>query len=300
MSRVLVTGATGFVGRHTLGGLAERGYDVHAVTSREPPGNGVTWHRADLLEPAQAARVVADAQPTHLLHLAWYTEPGDYWHSPLNERWVEASVGLLREFAAVGGQRAVVAGTCAEYDWSQPRLAEDETPLRPASVYGAAKWALHEQAGELARDEGLALAWGRLFFLYGPHEHPDRLVPSVARALLRGEAAETTDGAQLRDFMFAPDAADALAALVDSDFAGAVNVASGVAVSVREVVERLGRATGHPELVRLGAIARSGDDPPALVADVSVLRERVGWEPRVGLAEGIERTVAWWRERLAA
>jgi len=301
VNRVLVTGATGFIGRHALAPLGERGFELHAVTSGEPATDAqARWHRADLLDPADRARIAREAGASHLLHLAWYTQPGDYWESGHNDRWVEASLALLEEFRTAGGRRAVIAGSCAEYEWSRPRLSEATTPLRPATRYGRAKDHLRAGAEELGRREGLEVVWGRLFFLYGPGEHPQRLVPSVTRALLAGEPARTTDGSQRRDFLFAPEAADAFAALVDSEFSGAVNVASGESVSVRDVVELIGRATGRRELIELGAIPRPLDDPPELVADTSLLRERVGWRPRVGLAEGIERTVAWWRERLGA
>ena len=112
MSRILLTGATGFIGRHVLPRLKG---EVHAVTTRPPPaGDSVRWHRADLLSSAE---IVAEVRPEVLVHLAWYVEPGRYWTAPENIQWVEASLALLRAFAGAGGRRAVVAGTSAEYDW---------------------------------------------------------------------------------------------------------------------------------------------------------------------------------------
>jgi nucleoside-diphosphate-sugar epimerase len=297
--RVLVTGASGLIGRHALAALRDRGYEVVAVSrTGGPRDDGVRWERADLLDARDRDRVIAAAGATRLLHLAWVTEPGAYRTSPDNERWVAASLDLLGRFAAADGRRAVVAGSCAEYDWSQPRLSESQTPLRPATAYGRAKHELHESAAELAREYGLTLGWARLFFLYGPGEHPDRLVASVTRALLASEPIATTDGLQRRDFLFAPDASDALAALLDSGAEGAVNVASGESVSVREIMESIGSVTGRPELIRFGAIARDPSDPPELVADVGRLRREVAWRPRVPLPDGIEATVRWWRHRL--
>lgn len=300
MSRVLVTGATGFIGRPAVAALAERGHEVVAVTRLEDPGpapDRVRWERADLLTAGESARVVAEAGTTHLLHLAWVTEPGAYWTSPSNERWLDASLELLRAFADGGGRRAVVAGTCAEYDWSAPLLSEQTTPLEPATPYGRAKNRLRKAASEIARKRGLGFAWGRLFFLYGPGERPERLVPSVTRALLAGDPVETTDGAQRRDFLFAPEAADALVTLLDSGFAGSVNVGSGEATPVRTILESIGRATGAPDLIRLGARPQNPGEPPELVADVTRLRDEINWRPRVALDEGIERTVSWWRDR---
>jgi nucleoside-diphosphate-sugar epimerase len=298
VTRALVTGASGFVGRHALRPLADRGFDVHAVTSREPPAeleDLAVWHRADLLEPGAAEAVIDAARPTHLLHLAWYAEHGEYWTSLENVRWVEASLRLLRRFAATGGERAVVAGTCAEYDWSRSPLSEADTPLAPATLYGAAKHGLHVVAAALAARAGFELAWGRIFFLYGPNEDPRRLVASVARSLARGEPAPASHGRQLRDFLHVADVADAFCALVASRVTGAVNVAAGTSVAIREVVELLGELSGRPELLELGALPARPGDPDDLSADVGRLRDGVGWRPGRSLEDGLRETLEWWR-----
>jgi nucleoside-diphosphate-sugar epimerase len=245
------------------------------------------------------AAVVERVRPERLMHLAWCTEHGRYWTSLENLDWVGATLALVRAFAAAGGRRVVVAGTCAEYDWSvgDGTFSEDAA-TGPATLYGAAKHGTHavlEQAGEL----GVELAWGRVFFLYGPGEDRRRLVASVASALLSGERAPTGDGTQTRDFMHVADVAAAFAALLDSPVEGAVNIASGEARRLRDVIDAVGTAAGHPELVDIGALPARPGDPPRLLADVSRLRDDVGFRPRVSLEEGIEATVAWWRDRLA-
>jgi nucleoside-diphosphate-sugar epimerase len=280
VSRVLVTGATGFIGSHALRALEERGHDVHAAAG-------------DLLDAGAAEQVIRSAEATHLLHLAWYAVPGKFWTAPENEAWVEATLRLLRAFYAAGGQRAVGAGTCAEYDWSgDGLLSETRTPLRPATLYGQAKARTFEAGAALGE-----LAWGRAFFLYGPGEHPDRLVSSVASRLLAGEEAPTSEGTQVRDFMHVADVAGAFTALLDSGVTGAVNIGSGVAVTVREVVDEVGRAAGRPELLRPGSLPLREGEPPRLVAEVRRLRDEVGFRPRFDLESGIKDTVDHWRKR---
>jgi nucleoside-diphosphate-sugar epimerase len=295
VSRVLLTGATGFVGRHALTALADAGHEVHAVARRRgPDAPGVIWHEADLLAGCE---LVAEVEPEILVHLAWYAEHGKFWSSVENVRWVEASLALLRTFAAAGGRRAVMAGSCAEYEWSR-EIYPESAPLRPATLYGAAKHGLHVVACAFCRQADIELAWGRVFFLYGPFEAPGRLVPSLVLPLLRGEPVPMTEGTQRRDFLHSADAGAAFAALADSRVTGAVNVASGEGLELRELAREIARRAGGEELLRIGARPMPEGDPPALLADVRRLREEVGWCPRVELAEGLDGVIAWWRERL--
>jgi nucleoside-diphosphate-sugar epimerase len=301
--RVLVTGATGFIGRHALAPLLERGLEVHAVTSRDaPPPQApadVSWHRADLLEPGTHDALLEAAAPTHLLHLAWYAEHGRFWTSTENLRWSAATISLVQAFAERGGRRAVLAGSCAEYRWGEPGpCVESVTPLEPATLYGTAKNATRAVLQAAAGELGIELAWGRVFFLYGPGEAPGRLVASVIRALLAGERAPTSDGRQVRDFLHVADVAGAFAALLDSPVTGPVNIGSGDARPLLDVITAIGAATGRPDLLDVGALAPRAGDPEELVADIARLRDEVGFVPAIGLDEGIERTVDWWRHGL--
>jgi nucleoside-diphosphate-sugar epimerase len=299
--RVLVTGATGFIGRHTVDALLAAGHDVHAVTSRGGGSSAdATWYRADLLEPGAAAALVATVHPTHLLHLAWYAEPGKFWTSLENYRWLEASIALVRAFAERGGQRIVLAGTCAEYDWRHGFCSEHITPRRSATPYAACKNALFDTLSSLAERASFSAAWGRVFLLYGPHEAEARLVPSVITALLRDERARCTHGNQIRDFLHVADVASAFAALVTSDVRGAVNIASGIPVTIRDVVLAAAYQLGAPDRVEFGALAAPANEPPLVVGDARRIRNEVGWAPKYDLSSGIEETIGWWSRTLVA
>jgi nucleoside-diphosphate-sugar epimerase len=298
MKRVLVTGASGFIGFPSLPLLVKRGFEVHAVcrgaSGRDLPG--VQWHQADLLESSDAvATLVSKVRPTHLLHLAWITTPDRYWHSRENYLWVRASLQLLTSFIDQGGQRVVVAGTCAEYDPTDGLCTEAVTPLASTSAYTACKNALHLMMASLAVDAGIQAAWGRLFYVYGPHEHPARLVPALTRALLAKRPALCTSGLQERDYLYVDDAAAAFAALVDSAVLGPVNIGSGRAIPVREVIERVADLCEGRSLLRLGALTRKPGDPPLIVADIGRLTNEVAWRSVHDLDAGLKHTVAWWR-----
>ena len=294
-----MTGAGGFVGRHCLPLLAGAGREVHAVGRRLPsrPAAGVHWHAVDLLDARQTSALVARVRPSDLLHLAWYVAPGDYRTSEENLRWVGASLDLLRAFADAGGRRVVAAGSSLEYDWGYGRCSEGLTPLLPATLYGACKHSVQVALSAFARESGLSAAWGRIFFLFGPHEARARFVPSVVNSLLRGEEALCSHGRQIRDFMYVKDVAAALVALLQSGATGPVNVASGRPRRLAEIVRAAGDAARRPDLIRLGAVPAPEGEPAVLIADVTRLREEVGWSPAYDLARALGETVDWWRNR---
>jgi nucleoside-diphosphate-sugar epimerase len=301
--RVLITGATGFVGAHCLSlligdAVGDTSCEVHAVASRPPRPeflrNGLVWHTADLLNTQHVQSLMSNVRPTHLLHLAWcHTVPGRFWRDADNFRWVQASLALLQAFAAHGGQRAVFTGTCAEYDWNFGYCSEDVTPLRPSTIYGTCKHALQLLVQPFAEQADISMAWARLFFLYGPGEYPERLVASTIQSLRNGDVARCSSGEQIRDFLYVQDAAAALVALLQSTVCGPVNIASGQPVAVREIVHTIAEIMGHSELIQLGALPISANEPPLLVADVRRLHEEVGWKAHTNLRVGLQEEMNW-------
>jgi nucleoside-diphosphate-sugar epimerase len=190
-----------------------------------------------------------------------------------------------------------MAGTCAEYDWNYELYSEQTTPLKPATLYGVCKHALQGIVDAFCRQTGVSYAWGRIFFLYGPNEHPDRLVSSVIRSLLQGEPAHCSHGNQLRDFLHVEDVAHAFVMLLDSDMEGAVNIGQGNPTSIREVVEIIGDQLHGRQLIQLGSLPAPPLDPPSLIADTHRLKS-IGWYPKYTLKTGLEQTIAWWKTNL--
>jgi len=336
--RVLVSGAGGFIGRWSVPALLRLGYEVHAVlsgkASRDVPEQlrGAKPHFADLLDDSAIDELTREVRPTHLLHFAWIAAPGVYWNSEENFRWLAASERLLRSFRAQGGSRVMMAGTCAEYDWSRVEVCDElSSPLAKTKAatlrgagatrhdaaaaannavtatsdaaaavtrYAACKITLQAILADFGREERLSTAWGRIFFQFGPHEHPDRLVPSVIRNLLLNREAPCSHGRQIRSFLHVADVGEAFAAVLDSELEGPVNIGSDERVSLADLGDRIGRQIGRPELLRLGARPAPPGEPSLLVPEIHRLRDEARWRPRFTLNEALGDTIAWWRSRL--
>nr|WP_315190854.1 NAD(P)-dependent oxidoreductase [uncultured Albidiferax sp.] len=289
--KILLTGASGYLGRHVLAHLRQQGIDVVVLGRSLPVGfDDVPLVHCDLLDGPNLAQAVQQAGATHLLHLAWTTEYGVYWTSPLNFRWADATLRLLQAFADAGGQHVAIAGTCAEYDWAQGTLVENVSPYAPATLYGVAKDATRRMATALCAQRGVSLAWGHIFFPFGPGEAPQRMLPSLVR-VFQGQAAPFgVNIAAYRGMLPVADAASALATLLVQGCQGNFNICSGQPALIGDVVKTLARlCAADPGPVLALASARAGD-PPVLVGDTTRLRA-TGWRPQSTLEQGLAALV---------
>lgn len=281
--RVLLTGATGFIGSHVARVLLRRGHEVHCTVRASSDRRRIRDIEASLRIHAAEMDAVP-VEPDATIHLAWYTVPGKYLSAPENRDCLEASRRLLAKLRG----RAVFAGTCFEFDTQLGRLRED-SPVKPATLYAECKDALRR---EVERRPGSA--WVRFFYQYGPWEDPRRLVPSVIRAVLRGEPADVSPGLQRRDFLHVEDVAAAVCSVAEGRIEGCVNIGSGEAPTVGEIVGKIGALGGRPELIRLGAVPYYAGEPMLIVADNAKLRS-TGWAPGFDLDRGLRQAFEWWR-----
>jgi nucleoside-diphosphate-sugar epimerase len=299
MKKILVTGGGGFIGQHTLTPLTQKGYEVHAISSRHDfLWPDVIVHHYDLLNLNSHMDLIKKVQPAHLLHAAWYTENGKFWDAIENVYWLQASLSLIETFYQCGGEKVVGLGTCAEYDWQQGICKEEKTPEIPLFLYGKMKKAVYEGGCALARQYGGSFLWTRIFFPFGPGEAEKRLVPSVINALLRGESASCTHGNQIRDFLHVSDIGEALVALLSSSLTGVINLASGVPMTIREIVYKIGLMLNREDLIDFGLMQEPSHSPPKILADVERLKQSLKWTPTVSLDERLLTTIAWWRQKI--
>ena len=296
MKVILVTGAPGFIGRHTLPYLTEEYERVHAVYNKNKLNtiSNVQWHRADILNKEDQQSLLNAVKPTHLLHLAWYAKPGGYARSFINVEWLHKSLNLIRQFRERGGERVVCAGSCFEYSWKYGNCSEFITPRKPNTIYGICKNSLQELLHYYSEQSGLSSAWGRIFYLYGPNEYSSRLVASVILSLIKGQKAKSSLGEQQKDFLHVEDVARAFVMLLNSRVEGPVNIGSGVPRQVRDVVLTIGKLMNKTDQIQLGALPTPENEPPLILADNRRLRNEVQWKPEYDLEAGLKNTIHWW------
>jgi dTDP-6-deoxy-L-talose 4-dehydrogenase (NAD+) len=269
--RILLTGATGFVGRQILSALFKAGVDLRLVLregyeSRLPQNKGLEIVRsADLFKESTDWWTAACQGVNIVIHTAWYAEPGVYMQSPKNLDCLAGTLRLAAGCSQAGVQRVVGIGSCSEYDMTTGHLLSVDTPLRPTTPYAGAKAATFLALSSLLPQQDIGFAWARLFYLYGEGEDTRRLVPYLHARLSAGEPVELTSGTQIRDYLNVTTAGSQIAALALGSETGAFNICSGQAQTVRELAEQIADEYGRRDLLRFGARADNKFDPPCVV-----------------------------------
>jgi dTDP-6-deoxy-L-talose 4-dehydrogenase (NAD+) len=292
--RVFVTGASGFIGAAVTRLLVEQGFETAALISSGKPLerlrdlDGHFVHIEGRLVDIPRLRSRLEAfRPDVCIHLAWYAEPGKYLTSPENVPVLQQSLTFLQTLIEIGCQQIVGVGTCAEYDTDVGFLREDG-PTRPATIYAACKLSMCLIGQQMAAAAGVRFAWGRLFYLYGEQEDSRRLVPALIQSLRQSKPFDATAGEQVRDYLHTTDVASALLTLVQQNAEGVYNIASGIPITMRNLMETVGEIVGAKDLIRFGAIPYRQWEPMFICGDNQKLKS-LGWSPRYTLRQGLEQ-----------
>jgi len=298
---ILVTGATGFVGSRIVRQLLAEGHEVRGThlpgeeTARLDEIEGALELLPIDLFSASGSELMRLADDIELcIHTAWHVVPGEYLSSMKNIDCIKGTVRLADSLGLSGATRFAGIGTCFEYDFATGLMSE-ETPTKADSLYAASKTAALHLCEQICRTHGMELVWPRIFYLYGPGEHPGRLVPYAIGTALKGETADFSSGTQIKDFMHVDDVASGIVSAALSVLKGPVNIGSGRETSVREIVQTIGEITGRKDFARFGARPDNPTDPEKLVANNEKL-QTTGWREKHDLRSGLEDTIQWWRQ----
>lgn len=308
-ARVLVTGASGFLGANLCRTLLEAGAAVHAAVRTTSDlfrlgdlGGRIVVHRFDLCDGEATARVIRDARPGLVFHSAAHTtRHGEWTTADVVANTVMATARLLDALAATGCERLVHVGSSLEYGPADHPHAEDEA-LRPTTLRGATKAAAAMLVLQRAKEGAAPAVVVRAFSIYGPWEPGHRLVPTAIRAAFTGEVLPLTAPGLRRDYVFVDDVCDAClrAALADGVMGEAINAGTGVQTSNEALVAEVERATGRRVNVAAGAFPARATDRGFWAADIGKARRLLGWAPAHDLARGLGKSVRWFEQHFAA
>jgi len=294
--RILVTGASGFIGSHLCFRLSQQGAEVHAVyRSRHPANPGdQQWWQADLANLAEVRKIVQKAQPQLIFHLASHVKGAPNLENvlPTFQSNLQSTVNLLT-LAAETGCRIVLTGSLAE-----PEAGNGE--ICPSAPYAAAKWASSGYARMFHALYKVPVLNTRVFMVYGPGQRDlSKLIPYVTLSLLQGKSPKLSSGERLVDWIYVSDVVNGFLALAQAfDVDGTtLDLGSGSLVSIREIVQQLALLIDSKVNVEFGALP---DRPlePTRVAKTGETFAKIGWKPEVSLQEGLESTVNWYRGAL--
>jgi len=271
MTRVLITGANGFVGRQITRSLDTKDIDLIPVVRKGKENTVSNFKNVKKIITSKDLFVEDESwweeqckDVDIVIHAAWYVETGKYQDSSKNIDCLLGSLKLAKGAAKAGVGRFLGLGTCAEYDQSQSVLTID-TPLKPLTIYAAAKASLFTILSQWLPRESVSFAWIRLFYLYGEGEDKKRLVPYVRSQILQGDFVDLTSGKQVRDFMDVIEAGKKIARISLTDQIGPINLCSGIPVTVRQFVEKIAAEYGRKDLLRFGVREDNVFDPPSVI-----------------------------------
>ena len=291
--RVLVTGATGFIGGHAVELLHHLGADVHAVARRDDPTSSfdtpITWHNADLVDHSATLAAVEAAEPEVIVHLASLVKGSrdPDLLVPMFAANTASAVHLLDAARAVGTQRVLLAGS----------LEEPESPDElAASPYALSKAAAHLYGDYYQATTGVEVVNLQIFMVYGPAQlDENKLIPYVIRSLQAGEAPSLSSGTRKVDWVYVGDVAEGIArcCAVGEQPQHPVPLGTGELATVRDVVEQLvtlADSEAEPEFGGLADRAREVEK----MANIEATREMLGWAPSVTLTDGLSATLDWY------
>jgi UDP-glucose 4-epimerase len=293
--KVLVTGASGFIGSYLVSILENSNYDVHATYHDNKPNEinkKTNWHQLDLFENIKVENLIQTIKPNHIIHLAWVTEHGKFWDSPLNKDWVDASINLFKKFKSIKGHKFISCGTKAEYfdgEFIDKHLnstfeCKEDMILNSDSIYGKSKNFLHEQLRVLDQEGSQSLVWARVFDTYGPYEDKRKFCSYVIDNAINNKKVECINPSLGMDFLHVYDIAKAFKIILDNDFIGTVNISSGKAVELRDIAKYVLKKFEKENLLHLNLASK---DCRTMFGDNEILKS-LGWSQKYDINKGLD------------
>ena len=269
--KIFITGHKGFIGSEICRQALAVGHEIMGLEKpcrmENPP-----WE--DL----------KSFQPDACIHSAWITTPGEYTTSSLNKCHYLWSLQLMRGLIDLGTRSFVVLGTCAEYAPASVPLLEDESLEMPESPYAEEKHRLHQELKKIFSESEASLAWARIFYPYGPDEHPRRLISQMIQSRRDGSTLQLNNPTGVRDYIHVEDVASALLLCCERRYHGSINVGTGQGIVLSNLAEMVAQLGGAGEVCMRIANSLPAD---SVVADIGKLKA-LGWTSRHDIESGLQ------------
>lgn len=299
MGRVILTGATGFIGSYLAETLVAQGYEVIGLRRNQSDlwrlaavQDRIQWVNTD--EPDWEQRLLAH-EPEYLVHSAWLgVEAGqrDQWDSQLTN--LSFTLRLLQLVAQGPLKKVVVLGSQAEYGSFEGRIDEQQ-PANPTVAYGAVKLATLDLLRAFCQARGIEWYWLRVFAVFGPREDPHWFISFVAASLLKQEAPNLTACEQRYDYFFVEDLARSIVQTLPAPVgrSGVYNISSDRATSLKEIVELIRALTNSNITANYGAVAYRPGQVMHMEGNSAKFEEAFGTLARTPLPDALAATVAF-------
>lgn len=270
--KILLTGATGFVGRHVLSNLLNSEVEVRVLVRKNKEKFIEEYiSKIELITTEDLFKENSDWLKRQcegidtIIHVAWYAEPEKYLYSIKNIDCLIGSLQFVKSAIKAGIRRFVGVGTCFEYDLNAAGDLSIKTNLNPLTPYASTKAALYTSLSRLLPEHSIEFSWCRIFYLFGDGEDKRRLAPYLNKQLSNGLIAELNSGESIRDYLNVKDAARIITDIALGKKQGPINICSGVPITIRELSEKIADKYGRRDLLKFSSKSNNFNDPSRIV-----------------------------------
>ena len=284
--KILITGATGLIGKEALPFLIKDGFDVYAISTKTINDSSIHWLICDLFDENSVKKVFEKIKPEYLLNFAWITG-GDYLTNKKNILFKNIGIKMLEFFKANGGKRAIYAGSGFEYDITDEILSET-TPKSPKTLYAQCKNELHDAAIKFAQYDDISFGWGRIFGVFGHNEKNSRLTPQIMNYMKENRVFELGAPNNIMDYMYSKDIANAFVEFLKSDYCGDVNICSGHGISLKDYALLIQKLFKKENLIKYD------DKKPSnlkYIGNNEILKESIGFSPKYTIEQALKEVI---------
>lgn len=285
--RILITGASGLIGKESISYLDRDKYDIWAISSKDKKDDKINWIKCDLFDLEKLKEVFDDIKPEYLLHFAWITG-GDYLTNEKNLLYKNSSEKMLAFFKENGGKRAIYAGTCFEYDL-RGEILKESSPLKSNNLYEKTKNDLRDFCINYSKTNNLSFGWGRIFYVFGHNEKPSRLTASIIENLKNNNEFNLSAPNNFLDYMYTKDIARAFISFLESDYSGCCNICTGKGILLKDYALAIQNLMGKEGLIKFDI------NKPAflnVVGDNTILKNIIKFKPEYDVYSGLREVIS--------